>query len=109
MLKFPIMKQKIKTKALEIAQSPKTKQAFMSMKPAKTIWGFVGVVLFFIVPEIIAFIWGSDIAAYAKEELLVAVSAVERQYYEVLVMLFEDGGSWINLGIGLALLVWLFF
>lgn len=81
----------------------------MSMKPAKTVWGFFGIVLFFIVPEIIAFIWGSDITVYAKEELLIAASAVERQYYELLVMLFEEGGSWVNLAIGFALLVWLFF
>lgn len=79
------------------------------MKPAKTVWGFFGIVLFFIVPEIIAFIWGSDITVYAKEELLIAASAVERQYYELLVMLFEEGGSWVNLAIGFALLVWLFF
>lgn len=81
----------------------------MSLKPAKTVWGFVGVILFFIVPEIVAFIWGSDITAYAKEEVLSAASAVEQKYYELLIMLFEGGGSWINLAIGCALLAWLFF
>jgi len=103
------MKQKIKTAAKQFVQNPKTKQAFISMKPAKTVWGFVGVLLFFISPEIVAFLWGSDITLYAKDQMPLAASAIERQYYEVLVMLFEDGGSWINLGIGLALLIWLFF
>lgn len=79
------------------------------MKPDKSIWGFVGVVLFFIAPEVIAFIYGVEITHYAKEGLSIASSAVERQYYNLLVMLFEDGGSWINLIIGFTLLIWLFF
>lgn len=103
------MHHKIKAKAEQIAQNPATKQAFMSLKPAKTIWGFVGVTLFFIAPEIIAFIWGADITRFAKEELLITTSLMERQYYNVLVMLFEEGGSWLNLAIGAGLLIWLFF
>jgi hypothetical protein len=103
------MHRKIKAKAKQIAQNPTTKKALLSMKPAKTIWGFIGVILFFIAPEIIAFIWGSEITHYAKEGLLIASSLMERQYYNLLVMLFEDGGSWFNLILGLVLLVWLFF
>lgn len=103
------MNQKITSKAIEIAQSPKTKQALMSMKPERTVWSFLGVIVFLIVPEIVAFIWGGDITAYAKEAVPTATSAVEQKYYELLIMLFEEGGSWINLGIGAALLVWLFF
>lgn len=103
------MKQRIKNKAQQLAQNPATKKALLSMKPEKTLWGFLGILLFFIVPEIVAFIWGSDITRYAKEELLIATSILDRQYYNLLVMLFEDGGSWVNLAIGAALLVWLFF
>lgn len=79
------------------------------MKPEKTLWGFFGIILFFIVPEIIAFIWGSDITAYANKELLFATALFDRQYYELLVMLFKDGGSWFNLTLGIILLIWLFF
>lgn len=104
-----IMKQKLKTKAKQFAESPQTKKAVKSLKPDKTIWGFLGVVLFFIVPEIIAFVWGIEITAYAKEHLALASSTPETYYYEGLIMLFEEGGSWINLGIGVALLVWLFY
>ncbi len=103
------MKHKIKAKAKKIAQNPATRKALASMKPEKSVWGFVGIVLFLIVPEIIAFIWGSDITAYAKEAQPLAASFAERQYYEMLIMLFEDGGSWLNLAIGGALLVWFFF
>ena len=92
----------------KIKENPKVKEAVKQMKPDKTIWGFLGVVLFFIAPEIIAFIWGAEITAYAKDAL--AVSTVDTQYYyKALIMLFEDGGSWINLAIGFAFLIWLFF
>ncbi len=103
------MKQKIKAKAQQLAQSPVTKKALLSMKPEKSLWGFFGIILFFIVPEIIAFIWGINITSYAKGELLLATSVIEQQYYKLLIMLFEEGGSWMNLGIGVALLIWLFF
>lgn len=103
------MHNKIKAKTQQIVKNPATRKVFMSMKPAKTIWGFVGVILFFIAPEIIAFIWGSDITHFAQVRLAMSVSVINRQYYELLVMLFKDGGSWINLTIGFALLIWLFF
>jgi hypothetical protein len=103
------MHHKIKAKAEQIVKNPATKKALMSIKPEKSIWGFVGVIVFFILPEIIAFIYGVEITDYAKEGLSVASNAVERQYYNLLVMLFEDGGSWVNLIFGFTLLVWLFF
>lgn len=99
------MKQKIK----QIAQNPATKKAFLSLKPEKSMWGFLGIVLFLIAPEIIAFIWGTDITVYAKSHLPHATSLVEGKYYDLLVMMFEDGGSWFNLAIGIAFLFWFFF
>ncbi|MDT8337846.1 MAG: hypothetical protein RQ763_01465 [Sulfurimonas sp.] len=103
------MRHKIKAKAQEIAQNPNTQKALRSMKPQKNFWGIGGVILFFIVPEIIAYMWGADITAYATNGLLSAPDFLEEKYYELLVMLFEEGMSYLNLAIGIALLVWLFF
>ncbi len=103
------MRDKIKEKAQAIAQNPNTKKALQSMKPEKNFWGIGGVILFFIVPEFIAYIWGADITAYAKNELLSSSGFLKQNYYELLVMLFEDGMSYLNLAIGIALLLWLFF
>jgi hypothetical protein len=103
------MKHKLKAKVQQLAQNPQTKQALLSMKPEKSLWGFFGIIFFFIAPEIIAFIWGVNITTYAQNELLLATSTIDQYYYKLLIMLFEDGGSWINLGIGTALLIWLFF
>ncbi|MEA2111580.1 MAG: hypothetical protein U9P71_05980 [Campylobacterota bacterium] len=96
-------------KVKKIVKSPKVREAITQMKPNRTIWGFLGVVLFFIVPEIVGFVWGNEIAQYANKALQNNPSASMEAYFKALVMLFEDGGSWINLLIGVALLVWLFF
>ena len=103
------MKQKLHAKARQIAQSPNTKQALIAMKPEKSVWGFLGIVLFLIVPEIIAFIYGVEITAYAKNALTLSPEWYEKYYFDFLVMLFEEGGSWFNLAIATALLIWFFF
>jgi len=103
------MKQPLKAKITALKEHPKTQEAVKSLKPEKSIWGILGVVVFFIVPEIIAFVWGAEITSFAKESLVTADSFVEEQYFNLLVMLFEEGGSWVNLAIGMALLIWLFF
>ncbi len=102
------MKEKIKTKVKIIKENPKVQEAVKSMKPDRTIWGFLGVVLFFILPEIVAFIWGVEITQYAYDSLATA-SATQSYYYDGLIMLFEDGGSWFNLILGFVFLAWLFF
>ncbi|MDD3342198.1 MAG: hypothetical protein PHR87_01320 [Sulfurospirillaceae bacterium] len=102
-------KRAFNEKARQIAQNPKVQEAFKSMKPQKSLWGILGVIIFFILPEIIAYIWGAEITQYAKAALLLAASFAEAKSYELLIMLFEDGMSWFNLLFGLALLVWLFF
>ena len=103
------MKHKLKAKAQQIAKNPITKKALLSIKPDKSLWGFLGIVFFFIVPEIIAFIWGVNITAYAKAQLPLATFLIDEQYYKLLIMLCEEGGSWVNIGIGIVLLIWLFF
>ncbi|MDK9694154.1 MAG: hypothetical protein OEL19_07925, partial [Sulfurimonas sp.] len=103
------MRQKIRAKAEAIAQNPHAQKALQSMKPEKNFWGISGVLLFFIAPEIIAYIWGADITEFAKTELLAPHDFLEKQYFELLIMLFEEGISYLNLAIGMALLVWLFF
>jgi hypothetical protein len=103
------MKHKIKAKAQQLAQHPTTKKLLTAAKPEKSMWGFLGIILFIIAPEIIAFIYGVEITAYAKSSLLGTTSWIDHQYYDLLVMLFEEGGSWLNLAIGTALLVWFFF
>lgn len=103
------MKNKLVQKARQISSDPRTKQAVLSLKPERTIWGFIGVTVFFILPEIVAFIWGVQITAFAIEGAMHAAVLPEKYMYELLRMMFEDGGSFVNLALGIALLVWLFY
>lgn len=112
LLEYPTDERRItmiKSKIKHIAKHPTTRKVVTAIKPEKSIWGFLGITLLLIVPEIIAFIWGTDITVFAKEALTQQHSAMEQKYYELLVMLFEEGGSWFNLAIGIALLIWFFF
>jgi len=104
-----MMSKKLKSGAQRIAASPAVRRSASSIKPTKSVWGFLGVVLFFIVPEIVAFVWGEGITSFAQHKMISMPAQPYETWYELLAMLFEDGGSWINLTIGIALLIWLFF
>lgn len=99
----------MKDKLQKIARHPATKKALMDMKPKKTLWGILGVVLFFITPEIVAYFYSVDIVQYAQNGLAMHPATIERYNYDMLIYLFENGVSWFNLGFGVFLLVWLFF
>ncbi len=99
----------MKEKLQKIAHHPATKKALNDMKPEKSLWGILGVLLFFIVPEVVAYFYAQEITAFAKNALLEHPALPEKYLYNILVMLFEEGVSWINLSIGVVLLVWLFF
>jgi len=101
------MKQRIKDAAKRASSNPIVQKSAQSLKPSRTVWGVLGIILFFILPEIIAFIWGEEIAQWAHAHTVTEPTEVERRIYWVLEKLFEDGGSWANLGIGIALLGWL--
>ena len=103
------MIEKIKTNSKKVVKNPAVRKSISSMKPNKNIWGFLGVILFFILPEIIAYFWSENILFYATEALKTQASSFSSYYYEALVLLFEDGISWFNLAFGFALLIWLFF
>lgn len=101
--------KKVRQKISQVAKHPKTKEVLKSIKPEKNIWGIGGVLLFIILPEIVAYFYGVDILEYANNSLAVAKDFLDIKYYELLIMLFEDGVSYFNLLFGIALLVWLFF
>ena len=103
------MKKRIRSVASRVAKNPVLQKSAQSLKPNRSIWGVLGVLLFFIVPEIIGFIWGKEIAIWAHAQILSEASEVGRKLYWVLEKLFENGGSWIGLSIGVLLLVWLFW
>jgi len=55
------MKKRIKYAAERAVKNPVLRKSVQSLKPSQSIWGALGVVLFFIAPEIVGFIWGGEI------------------------------------------------
>jgi hypothetical protein len=103
------MKERIRSAVKRAAENPVLKKSAQSLKPEATVWGALGVILFFIVPEVVGFVWGEEITAWAHRMSITQPDETERKLYWVLEKLFEDGGSWINMGIGFLLLFWLFW
>ena len=103
------MKKRLKTAARRAAANPVLRHSARSLKPTPNLWGILGVLLFFILPEILGFWRGREIAAWAHARMLEEADAMGRRLYWLLEKLFEDGGSWVNLGIGAALLGWIFY
>ena len=99
---------KLSEKLEKIKSHPATRQSLEQLKPNKTFWGIFGVAIFFIVPEIVAFIWGAEITAYAQYHLSQPLPLDEEYMYKFLEMMFGEG-SWFNLLFGIGLLVWAFF
>jgi len=103
------MKKRLRRAARRAAENPVLRKSAESMKPTPNLWGIFGVLFFFIFPEILGFWKGREITAWAHLHALQEPDRMLRLSYWMLEKLFEDGGSWINLGIGLALLGWIFY
>jgi hypothetical protein len=102
-----VVKKRLRKAAQRAARNPVLRQNARSMKPTPTLWGIAGVLLFFILPEIIAFWRGHEIALWAHAHYLEEPDRILRLNYWLLEKIFEEGGSWLNLGIGVALLAWI--
>jgi len=103
------MKEKLKHIQKNFKHNPKIQAKLQEMKPKKSIWGFLGVVLVFFVPEVVNILYYQEINAFMAQ--LVA------QYYppelgeKVLWLVkktFDGELSFINIGLGLGFLWWLY-
>ncbi len=103
------MKNRLRDIFYRAKTNPVLHQSAKSLKPAPTIWGFLGITLFFIFPEIIGFWRGREIANWSHRMTLETPEATGRAFYWLLEKFFEDGGSYLNLSIGIALLIWLVY
>ncbi len=99
---------KLREKLDRIKSHPVARESMKQLKPKKSFWSLVGVALFFIVPEIVAIIWGGDITAWAQAHLAQPLPLEEEYRYKAIKILFGEA-SYLNLLIGIALFVWAFF
>ncbi|WP_457607912.1 hypothetical protein [Nitratifractor sp.] len=101
------MRERLRRTARRTRENPVLRHSLRSLKPRRSFWGVVGVILFFILPELVAYFWGTEITAWAHAHYLTEPDRIPRLNYWMLEKLFQDGPSWLNLGIGVALLAWL--
>jgi hypothetical protein len=102
------MRRKLLEKVEKVKSHPATKESLRQIKPKKTFWSLLGVALFFILPEIVAFIWGADIKAWTQSYLSQPLSLDQEYKYKAIEMLFTEP-SYLNLILGIVLFVWAFF
>ena len=100
------MKARIEAVKHRIENDPKMQEAIGRIKPKRTFWGIAGIVLFFFVPELITYIWQPELVAWAHLHSITEPLALQRTLYTQFEKMFADGVSWLNIGIGVLLLVW---
>ena len=100
------MKARIEAVKHRIEHDPKMQEAIGRIKPKRTFWGIAGIVLFFFVPELITYIWQPELVSWAHLHSITEPLALQRTLYTQLEKMFADGVSWLNIGVGVLLLVW---
>ena len=81
------------------------KKEFAKLKPTKSFLGILSVILLFILPEIVAFVWGEEITLFCQQNIKESSSFIDEYFYKALEMIFGEG-SWFNILFGIGLLVW---
>jgi hypothetical protein len=101
------MKEKLKKIQTKIDNDPKLKEAVERIKPQKNIWGILGIVVFFFLPELITYIWQDELIVWAHRHSMTEALEMQRWVYTQLEEMFASGVSWLNISIGILLLVWM--
>jgi hypothetical protein len=85
-------------------------EKLQEMKPKRNIWGILGVVLLFFVPEVVNVLWHKEITAWIMELIESApVTPMSGALEWLTKQLFTGEVSYFNIGLGIALLVWIFW
>ena len=101
------MKEKIKAVKERLVHDPKFQKALNAQKPKKSIWGVLGIILFFFVPELVTYIWQDELINWAHLHSITEPLEMQRWLFGELEDMFKSGVSWLNLIIGSLLLLWL--
>jgi len=103
------MRGKLRKLNKRIESDPRLKKAVDSIKPKRTFWGVMGIVVFFFFPELITYVWQPELISWAHQHTITEPLAIQRIFYAKLEKMFVDGISWFNIAMGVALLVWVWY
>ena len=100
----------MKEKLNNLKNNPEFQAKLQEMKPKRNIWGILGVVLFFFVPEVVNVLWHVEITAWITELIKSApVTPMSRLLEWMTDKAFTGEISFFNIGLGIAFLVWIFW
>ena len=102
------MKAKIKQIQERMEHDPKFKKAVTRIKPKKNFWGIAGIILFFFIPELVVYIWQSELVSWAHLHSITEPIASQRWIFTKMEEIFASGVSWVNLTLGSLFLLWVF-
>ena len=103
------MIDKIKNIHNRLNNDPKFQEQVKKMKPKKSILGFLGVMLFFFVPEILNDFYSKEVNEWIYNYALTIPSQKMQDSLIWLAKYSFDGEiSYLNITLGLAFLFWLF-
>ena len=103
------MKEKLESKLNNLKNNPEFQEKLQEMKPSRSIWGFLGVILLFFVPEAINILYHQEInsSVVAFANLHYPTEIADKMIW--LTKKFFNGKlSFVNLGLGFAFLYWMF-
>ena len=100
------MKEKLKKIQARIEQDPKLKEAVSNMKPKKNFWGISGIIFFFFVPELVTYIWQTELTDWAHLHSITESESSMQWLFTQLEEMFRAGVSWFNLVLGSLFLWW---
>jgi ABC-type multidrug transport system permease subunit len=100
----------MRDKLNNLKNNPEFQEKLQEMKPKRNIWGILGVVLFFFVPEVVNVLWHKEITAWIMELIHSAPITPMSELLEWMTgKAFTGEVSFFNIGLGIAFLVWIFW
>jgi hypothetical protein len=103
------MKKRLKDIQENLKNNPEFQAKLQEMKPKKTIWGFLGVILLFFVPEVVNFFYYQEINSWmATFATLSYPPEISDKVIWLTQKAFDGEISYVNIGLGFLFLWWLY-
>jgi CDP-diglyceride synthetase len=103
------MKEKIKIIQSRFKNNPKVQEQLQKMKPKKTIWGFLGIILFFFVPEILNVLYYQEINNWVAQNAHIYYPPnIADKVIWLVKHTFNGEVSYVNLALGFGFLWWFY-
>jgi len=103
------MRKKLKNIQNNLKNNPKFQEKLQEIKPQKTIWGFLGIILFFFVPEIINVLYYQELNNWVvNSAYLYYPPEIADKIIWLVRKTFDGEISFVNIGLGFGFLWWLY-